>query len=332
MRKKCTIIEVKKIVERLKLYIVQVYLNTTKLVEIFIECDDFIKGIHDFLDAQSLPNPSDKSRKRARKMSESEMMTIVIYYHFSGFKCFKWYYNFVIRKLFKSYFPTAFSYTRFIQLMAELNLYLAFFMTACRIASPTKGNYIDSKKLVVSHNRRIKNHKVHKKFAKRGKSSTGWFYGFKLHLVINRLGEIVLFKLTAGNVADNNHALLESIAEKLQAFLFGDRGYISKIAASLKMKGLHLITKLRSNMKQKQELSPEQKYYMKHRGLIESVFDILKSVLDLEHSRNRSTKNYFVNVLAAIVAYTFLERKPSIPAYVQKMSKEQFENAQFLLN
>ena len=85
-------------------------------------------------------------------------------------------------------------------------------------------------------------------------------------------------------------------------------------------------------MKQKQELSPEQKYYMKHRGLIESVLDILKSVLDLEHSRNRSTKNYFVNVLAAIVAYTFLERKPSIPPYVQKMSKEQFENAQFLLN
>ena len=103
--------------------------------------------------------------------------------------------------------------------MAELNLYLAFFMTACRIASPTKGNYIDSKKLVVSHNRRIKDHKVHKKFVKRGKSSTGWFYSFKLHLVINRLGEIILFKLTAGNVVENNHVLLEAIAKKTTSFL-----------------------------------------------------------------------------------------------------------------
>ena len=150
-------------------------------------------------------------------------------------------------------------------------------------------------------------------------------------MLINQLGEIVLFKLTPGNVADNNHELLESIADKLKCFLFGDKGYLSKIAASLKMKGLNLITKVRSNMKQKHDLTPPQKYYMKHRGLIESVFDILKSVLDIEHARNRSTKNYLVNVLAALVAYTFLERKPSIPPYVQKMSKQQFEQTQFLI-
>ena len=308
-----------------------VYLDTTKLVEIFIECDDFILGIEDFLNQQALPSNQDMRTKRHPQMSKSEMMTIVIYYHVSGFKCFKWYYNLIIRKVFKSYFPTAFSYSRFIQLMGELNLYLAFFMSACRLSLSTKGNYIDSTKLVVCHNRRIKNHQVHRKFAKRGKSSTGWFFGFKLHLIINHLGEIVLFKLTPGNIADNNHHLLESIAEKLQCFLFGDKGYISKIAASLKMKGLNLITKLRSNMKPQQTLTPEQKYYMRHRGLIESVFDILKSVLDLEHSRNRSTKNYFVNVLAALIAYTFLEQHPCIPAYTQKMSKEEFENAQFLL-
>ena len=308
-----------------------VYLDTTKLVEIFIECDDFINGIEDFLDQQGLPGDQDMRSKRPRQMSKSEMMTIVIYYHMSGFKCFKWYYNIIIRKVFKSYFPDTFSYSRFIQLMGELNLYLAFFMSACRLSVSTKGNYIDSTKLVVCHNRRIKKHQVHRKFAKRGKSSTGWFFGFKLHLIINHLGEIVLFKLTPGNVADNNHHLLESIAEKLHCFLFGDKGYISRIAASLKMKGLNLITKLRSNMKREQILTPEHKYYMKHRGLIESVFDILKSVLDLEHSRNRSTKNYFVNVLAALIAYTFLEQRPSIPPYKQKMTKEEFENAQFLL-
>lgn len=309
----------------------QCLLDTVKLTEIFIECDDFIKGIESFLDAQGLPNPEQGTRKRAREMSKSEMMSILIFYHYSGFKCFKWYYNQIIKKAFSAYFPTAFSYSRFIQLMWEVNIYLAFFMSATRLSVPTEGNYIDSKKLVVSHNRRIQNHKVHKGLAKRGKSSTGWFFGFKLHLIINHLGKIVLFKLTPGNVADNNHDLLESIGKKLKCFLFGDKGYISKIAASLKMKGLHLITKLRKNMKQKQELSPEQKYYMKHRGLIETVFDILKHIFDIEHSRNRSTKNYFANVLAAVIAYTFLDKVPAIPTYQKKMNAQDYENAQIIL-
>lgn len=306
----------------------QIILNTTKLTEIFIECDDFFIGLENYMDAISLPDSENRTRNKERKMSRSEMMAIIIYYHYSGFKCFKWYYNLVIKKIFASYFPTAFSYSRFIQLMAELNLPMMFFMTACRLSLPTQGNYIDSKKLVVSHNRRINNHKVHKGVAKRGKSSTGWFFGFKLHLIINHLGEIIHFQLSPGNTADNNHRLLKSIADKLQCFLFGDKGYISVLAADLKQKGLHLFTKLRKNMTKKQHLSPEQKYYMKHRGLIETVFDIMKHMLDIEHSRNRSTKNYFANVLGAIIAYTFWDRTPCIPAYRQKMGFEDFKELQ----
>ena len=303
----------------------QIILSTTKLTEIFIECDDFIKGIEDYLNRQKLPS-RDKRHEKPRQMSKSEMMTIIIFYHYSGFRCFKWYYRQIIKNYLKSYFPQAFSYSRFIQLMSELNLYLAFFMAAFRLSLPTQGNYIDSKKLVVSHNRRIENHKVHKGLAKRGKSSTGWFFGFKLHLIINHLGEIVLFKLSPGNVADNNHNLLESIAKDLQCFLFGDKGYISKIAASLKQKGLNLIAKPRSNMKPI-KLTPEQKYYMRHRGLIETVFDILKNIFDIEHARNRSTKNYFANVLGALIAYTFLDKTPAIPTYQHKMTKHDFEQA-----
>jgi hypothetical protein len=204
-------------------------------------------------------------------------------------------------------------------------------MAGCRLSTPTEGNYIDSKKLVVCHNRRIKTHKTHKGIAKRGKSSTGWFFGYKLHLIINHLGEIVAFELSPGNIADNNHDLLRRIADKVQGFLFGDKGYISSIAADLKTKGLYLITKLRKNMKQRQQLTPQQKYYMKHRGLIETVFDILKHQLDIEHARNRSTKNYFANVLGAIIAYTFREHNPAIAAYKQKMDFEQFKQLEFYL-
>lgn len=297
----------------------QLILSTTKLTEIFIECDDFMKALEKYFDAHSLPNSDKVKVKLERKMTKSEMMAIVIFYHYSGFKCFKWYYNIVIRVMLKSYFPNAFSYNRFIQLMSELNLYLITFIAAFRLAAPTQANYIDSKKLVVCHNRRIKQNKVFKKLAKRGKSSTGWFYGFKLHLIINHLGQIVLFNITPGNVADNNQKLLEHIADNFQGFLFGDKGYISKIALDLKLKGMHLITKLRKNMKP-HNLLPKQKYYLKHRGLIESTFETLKHIFDIEHSRNRSQPNYFVNVLSAIVAYTFWDNPPSIPTYQEKMN------------
>ena len=303
----------------------QLLLNTTKLVEIFIKCDDFMLELEDFFSKHSLPNLDKHILKKERLMTRSEMMTIVIFYHYSGFKCFKYYYKIVIKNLLKKYFPASFSYSRFIQLMPELNLYLTIFMTAFRLAAPTEANYIDSKRLVVCHNRRIKNNKVFKNLAKRGKSSTGWFFGFKLHLVINHLGQIVLFRISQGNVADNNHNLLKSIANKLQAFLFGDRGYISKITEELKEKGLHLITKLRKNMKPK-NLIPKEKYYLKHRGLIETVFDFLKHIFDIEHARNRSQANYFVNVLSAIIAYTFYDNNPSIPAYQEKMNMQDFKD------
>ena len=295
-------------IQTLKSIPVQVILNSTKLVEIFINCDDFFQEIEQQRYAHCFPESDDLRTKKKRQMSESEMMTIVIFYHYSGFKCFKWYYNLVIRDLFLSYFPTAFSYSRFIQLMHELNIYMVFFMVATRLSVPLEGNYIDSKKLVVCLNPRIKNHKVHKGIAKRGRSSTGWFFGFKLHLIINHFGEIVWFGFTTGNVADNNQDLLFSIAEKLKGNLFGDKGYISKIKADLEARGLRLIAKLKKNMKRKIALTREEFYYLSHRNLIETVFDILKHIFDIEHSRNRSTKNYFANILGAMIAYTFLDK------------------------
>lgn len=305
----------------------QIILSSAKLVEIYVTCDDFHKEIKNSIDSIALESPIKIQQRRQPRMSESEIMTVIIYYHYSGFRCFKWYYNHVILKIFSSYFPNAVSYNRFIQLMSRVNLLLAFFMSAFRLGEPTAGNYIDSKKLVVSHNRRIEGHQVHKDIASRGKSSTGWFFGYKVHLIINHLGEIIHFRITPGSVADNNQDLLLSISEKIQCTVFGDKGYLSKVIATLQQNGLNLIARLRSNMKKKLNLTPEQKYYMRHRGLIETVFDILKHQLDIEHSRCRSTKNYFANVLGALIGYTFLDKVPFIPTYKQKFSKNDFENA-----
>lgn len=290
-------------------------LNSTKLVEIFIECDDFCKKLSTYLLANDF-----EAESSSELMTESEMMSIVIYYHHSGFKCFKYYYQCIIQEVLKSYFPKTYSYSRFVNLMKRLNFPLFTFLTACRLSVPTEGNYIDSTKLVVSHNKRIFSHKVFKGIAKRGKSSTGWFFGLKLHAVINQFGQLVVFHVTSGNVADNNAMLLETITKRLKGFLYADAGYITSIAEKLKENGLVLITKLRENMKPIQ-ITPQQKHYLKHRGLIESVFNLMKNHCDIEHSRHRSVNNFFINLWSGLIAYSFMDETPNMPNYVYKFEK-----------
>jgi len=96
---------------------------------------------------------------------------------------------------------------------------------------------------------RIYRHKVFQDVAKRGRTSADWFFGLKLHIVINNQEDIMNFTLTEGNGDDR--AVVEHLVDKLQGWLFGDRGYISKkLAQSLANKGLELIAKIKTNMKE----------------------------------------------------------------------------------
>lgn len=179
---------------------------------------------------------------------------------------------------------------------------------------------MDATKLVVCHNKRIPSHRVFDGIAKRGKSSTGWFFGFKLHAVINQFGHLVVFRLTSGNVADNNSTLLEKLTSRLEGFLYGDAGYISSLKETFSARNLHLVTKLRENMKPV-DLLPEQRHYLRHRGLIESVFNLLKNHCDIEHSRHRSVKNFFINLWSGLIAYSFMDAFPTMPVFVPKLGK-----------
>jgi hypothetical protein len=62
--------------------------------------------------------------------------------------------------------------------------------------------FVDSTPIAVCHNKRIGHHKTFAGLARRGKSTTGWCYGFKLHLVINDQGEVLAFCLIPGKVDD----------------------------------------------------------------------------------------------------------------------------------
>jgi hypothetical protein len=196
--------------------------------------------------------PHDKAPKwfPASRLSLSEAMTIIVLFHLSGYRCFKWYYQRHVCVHMRGYFPALVSYNRFVELMQDALLPLLLYTQGFRQGKSTGVSFIDSTPLKVCHNRRINSHKVFKTCAARGKTTTGWFYGFKLHLVINDRGEICSFCLTAGNIDDRNRDVIDRLCRELTGKLFGDRGYISKeLFEYLYRKGIRLITRLRKNMK-----------------------------------------------------------------------------------
>jgi hypothetical protein len=288
-------------------------INTLKVIQIFCELDDFINAVEKFVDRKLIGSSSPQSVHQPG-ISLSEMMCIELLYHLSGYKCFQYYYQQQVEHGdLKSYFPAAPSYNRFVQLKPRMLPVMIMYLNCCRIGQLCGVYYADSTRIVVCHNRRIQNNRVFYGKASRGKSSVGWFYGFKLFLVVNAFGEIIKVLFTTGNVADNNTDHLLKLFDKLKGWVFADKGFIvpQKTQERLLQKGLRLITTIRSNMKNRL-MNYQQKLLLKKRGMIDSIYDILKSVCDIEHTRHRSPVNALLNVFAAICAYSFLDRLPNI--------------------
>jgi hypothetical protein len=282
-----------------------------KLIEIFFFSDNFCNEKGSEIDTKLIPENSD-AHKMSCGLSMSEIMTIEIFYHLQGSKCFKYYYTYFVMVHLKEYFPGLVSYNRFVQLKPRMMLYMFCFLLACRLGQKTDCYFIDSTKIAVCHNLRINSNRVFKNIAKRGKTSTGWFYGIKLHLVINEIGEIISCYLTKGNVADNNFDLGLKLCKGLLGKIYGDKGYINeKLQQELLKQDLLLVTKLKKNMKNK-FVKNEDKMLLTKRGVIESVNDILKNICDIEHSRHRSPINAFINIFSGLIAYSFLDHKPSV--------------------
>src|SRR3954471_3710814 len=289
-------------------------INELKLVQLFCEIDDFTQVYEQKLAGHLLPvNLNSKHSSNKPRISLSEMMTLEILYHLSGHKCFEYFYQHeVLQGNLKSYFPAAPSYNRFVELKPRMLVALICYLHSLRLGTLLGLYYADSTALKVCHQRRIHCHKVFAGSAKRGQRSTGWFYGFKLFLVVNGLGELVQAFVTPANVADNALATLQRLFQGLTGLAFADKGFASQKAFTpLFEQGLKLITYIRSNMKNKLVLLHEKRL-LKKRGMIESVIDILKSVCNIEHTRHRSPLNMMVNTYAALCAYSTFERKPSI--------------------
>ena len=269
--------------------------------------DDFCKTYEDWERAGRIS--VDGSRQRKGMLSLSEMLLIMIMFHNSAYKDFKHYYEHGIKHEYASLFGETPCYARFVALMKSLLLPMAALLHGLK-GEETGIFFVDSTKLAVCHNRRISRHRVFKKLATRGKSSMGWFFGFKLHIIINHKCEIIAVKITAGNVDDRK--ALEKMLGGLRGKLFADKGYIDKeLFTRLWRKGLHLITGIRRTMKN--YLMPWlEKVILRKRFIIETLFDKLKSQMALEHSRHRSPINAFVHIISCLVAYCFSSAKPKI--------------------
>jgi transposase len=278
------------------------------IVTIFCDIDDFCRSL---LAAGHPPLPprSDTSKPRANSLSMSEVMTILVWFHASHYRTFKHFYLGSVLPGKRAEFPGLPSYTRFVELIPLTLLPLCAYLQT-RKGQPTGIQFIDSLPIRVCHNRRIGSHKVFAGLAQRGKSSMGWFYGFKLHLIINEQGELLGLTLTPGNVDDRRP--VRKLVRQLWGKLFGDRGYISQeLFEQLWTEGVQLITKLKRNMKNK--LMPIlDKLLLRKRALIECVNDQLKNMSQMEHTRHRCAANGIVNMLAAVVAYTFQPKKPAL--------------------
>ena len=290
-----------------------------KITEIFVKVDDFCNEFeHEYKKHALAPDASVKKRNRKATLCDSEIITILIAFHGGQFRNFKHFYlHFVCSEL-DDLFPAVVSYNRFIELSHRSALPFMFFLHHCCRGECTGISFIDSTVLRVCHKKRIKRNKVFKDVAKVGKSTMGWFFGFKLHLIINDKGEILSFYLTQGNVDDRNIKAITKMTEELFGKLFGDKGYISKALSDILFgNGIQLITAVKRNMKEK-ALSNEEKILLRKRSVIETVNDELKNICQVEHTRHRSISGFLLNIISAIAAYSFFPKKPSIKPVVEE--------------
>lgn len=295
-----------------------------KVIELFCIIDEFCKhfdkeNAHKVL----LSNTGKPRRRRTASLSDSEIMTIMLLFHFGTFRNFKHYYLFYIKGTLKSYFPHAVSYNRFVELESRVFFQLMFFLNLKAFGRCTGITFVDSTMIPVCHNLRRYRNRVFKGFATDGKGTMGWCHGFKLHLACNDRGEIIAFALTGANVDDRDPKIWASLARILYGKLFADKGYISKkLFDCLFEDGIHLVTGLRTNMKNKL-MSFYGRMMLRKRLIIETINDMLKNSAQIVHSRHRSVSNFIMNLISALGAYCFFPNKPhALTGYTIENTKQ----------
>lgn len=277
------------------------------ITEIFCFIDDFAK-LYEQKEKKYLL-PSNRQRYRECSMSLGELLTIMVIFHTSYAKNFKYFYKSYVEHFYRQDFPNAVSYNRFVELISRLFIPLNTLLHLL-FGEETGIYFIDSTTIKACHNKRRYRNKVFAGLAKSSKSSMGYFYGFKLHAIINHKGEFMALKMTKGNVDDRTP--VPELSKGLIGIMAADKGYIKQnLFIELYERGLKMVHGIKKNMKNKlMDLS--ERILLRKRSIIETVFDYLKNKMDIEHTRHRSAINAFVHIVSTLVAYSLKKCKPSI--------------------
>lgn len=288
-------------------------ISTDKITEIFCLIDDFCIEMRQVVDKNTInANNQQKRRNRPSRMSDSEVITIMLLFHLKGYRCLKHFYINHVSKHMKNDFPDTVSYNRFVELQKKSVLPMVLFLQTCCMGQCSGISFLDSTVIKACHYKREKQNKVFKGIANKGKGTMGWFFGFKLHIVINERGQIIDFLITQGNVDDRQPLRDKTFHDKIFGKIFADRGYIGKdLFEELFVDGIHLVTKIRKNMKNAL-MHIYDKILLRKRAVIESVNDILKNQCQIEHTRHRSFDNFLTNLISGLIAYSFYPTKPKI--------------------
>ena len=287
-----------------------------QLVSIFCEIDDFCKELDKNISESLLSAPTKGGRGPSCSLSISEIMTVQILFQMVGYRNFKTFYTAFLQQYWHHYFPNLPGYTRFVELIPRSIFPLTLF-TQLKCGKKTGIYSIDSSCLPVCHLKRSRRHKVFDSIAQYCKISVGWFFGLKIHLVVNHIGELVAFKITQGNRHDN--AAAQTLLGSLHGLAFGDKGYIGKkLFEVLIKKGLKLITRKRKNMKEQLNINMYEQQLLNQRGIIETIFNCLKHKYHIWHTRHRSVLNALSHLMAALAAYTIEPLKLSAVKLITK--------------
>lgn len=288
-------------------------ISKDKITKIFCVVDDFCKEMIQILDNNSLQvDNSANKRKRKCKLTDSEVISIMVFFHLKGFRCLKHFYIHYVQKHMINEFPETVSYNRFVELQSKSVLPMVVFLQSCCLGKCSGISFLDSTVLKVCHHKREKQNKVFKGTATKGRGTMGWFFGFKLHIIINERGEIIDFLITQGNVDDRQPLKDKTFHDRVFGKIFADRGYIGQdLFEQLFVDGIHLVTRIRKNMKNAL-VHIYDKIMLRKRAVIESVNDILKNQCQIEHTRHRSFDNFITNLISGLIAYAFYPTKPNI--------------------
>lgn len=238
------------------------------ILPVFFEIDEFCRQFEPLWKEHLLADGL-KKRHRKRRLSLSEVMTILVLFHQSGYRNLKQFYLEFVCQYLRAEFPALVSYNRFVEFERDALLPLAAYLETKR-GHCTGISFVDSTKLAVCENLRIPRHRQFADFAGRGKTSVGWFYGFKLHVTVSECGELLSWFITQGNVDDRRP--VPGLARRVWGKLFGDKGYISSpLKLLLKEQGVEFLTKVKKNMKP-QEISVADKILLRKRAIIAHGF------------------------------------------------------------